>query len=283
MPEIQLEQGTIHYRETGSGAPVVLIHGLLVNGQVWDGVVSRLPADVRCIVPDLPLGSHATAMSPGADVTPMGVSGMIAELIEKLDLREVTLVGNDTGGALCQLVCAHHSDRIGTLVLTNCDAFENFPPPALRLVMRFLARMPGAVAELAQLGRLRPVRNAAMKLAPLTVEPIPDGLLKSWLAPLRDRRVRKDLVSFLRGISPHRTLEAAERLRGFDRPVLIVWGMRDRFFPIADAERLIAILPKGRLERIENARTFVQLDAPARLAELVADFARPAEMAAVET
>ena len=273
MPEIQLTQGTVHYRDEGSGPVVVLIHGLLVNGHVWDGVVERAAEDARLIVPDLPLGSHPRAMNDGADLSPLGVAGLIAELLERLALEDVTLVGNDTGGALCQLVCAHHPERVGRLVLINCDAFENFPPPAFRVPVKVLARVPGAVAGLELMGRTRVMRRATMSIAPLTVQPIPDELLRSWIEPLRDRGVRRDLVHFLRAISPRDTLDAAERLRGFKRPALLIWGLRDRFFPRAEADRLAATLPDARLETVENARTFVQFDAPERVAELIVSFA----------
>ena len=273
MPEIQLTQGTVQYRDEGSGPVVVLVHGLLVNGRVWDRVVDRAAGKVRLVVPDLPLGSHPIAMNAGADLSPRGVAALIAELLEKLDLHDVTLVGNDTGGALCQLVCAHHPERIRGLVLLNCDAFENFPPRAFRGVVKFLGRVPGAVATLELFGRTRIARRATMSIAPLTVEPIPDELLRSWLVPLRDPGVRRDLVHFLRAIDPQDTLAAAETLRHFERPALLVWGLRDRFFPLTEAERLKAVLPKARLETVENARTFVQLDAPERVAEQVVGFA----------
>jgi pimeloyl-ACP methyl ester carboxylesterase len=269
MPEITLSQGTIEYRDEGAGPPVVLIHGLLVGGTVWDRVLPEISASARCIVPTLPLGSHKLPMNRGADLSPPALASLIAELLERLGLDHVTLVGNDTGGALCQLVVAAHPERVGRLVLTNCDAFENFPPPAFRALVKGLARVPGAVAALAVFGRLRPMRRAAMSLAPLTTEPVPDALLESWIAPLRKREVRRDLLSVLRGISPTCTLEAAERLPRFGRPVLIVWGTEDPFFPLADAERLVALFPDARLETIASARAFVQMDAPERLAELV--------------
>jgi pimeloyl-ACP methyl ester carboxylesterase len=272
MPEIQVSAGQVQYRDVGSGPPVVLIHGLLVNGTVWDRLVPVLSPGARCIAPDLPLGAHRTPMTTGADLSPSGLARLIAELIERLELDDVTLVGNDTGGALCQLVVADHPGRIARLVLTNCDSFEHFPPPAFRFVVRALGRVPGAVAGLELLGRLRPMRQATMSVAPLTVEPVPDELLKGWLAPLRDRGVRHDLVQVLRGIDPSYTIEASDRLRGFEGPALIAWGMRDRFFPFSDAERLAEVLPDSRLERIENARTFVQLDAPDQLAELIGAF-----------
>ncbi|HEY2770179.1 MAG TPA: alpha/beta hydrolase [Solirubrobacteraceae bacterium] len=280
MPEVELNQGTIQYRDQGEGPVVVLVHGLLVNATVWERVIGGLSEHARVIAPDLPLGSHPTAMRGEADLSPLGLAALIADFLEALGLEEVTLVGNDTGGALCQLVCVWHPERIGRLVLINCDAFENFPPPAFKGVVRFLSRVPGAVAAVELSARLPAVRNASMKVAPLTLNPVPDELVKGWVAPLRDRGVRRDLVRVLRGIDPRYTLEAAERLRGFDRPALLVWGMRDKFFPVAEAERLAERLPDARLERIENARTFVQLDEPARVAELVGAFvSEPAEMA----
>ncbi len=280
MPEIQLSQGIINYSDEGAGPAVVLIHGIMVNGSVWDEVRPALARRARCVVPELPLGGHRIPMNADADLSPTGLAGLIAELLERLELEDVTLVGNDTGGALCQLVCAHHPDRIGRLVLTNCDAFENFPPPALRPVIRIMGRVPGSIRFLDLVGRFRALRSLSMSVAPLTVEPVPDERVKAWIAPLHDRRVRRDLARVARGISPDLTLAAAERLRHFDRPALIVWGTRDKFFPVAEGERLARTLPQARFEAVENARTFVQLDAPARVAELVGEFVGGAPIAA---
>jgi pimeloyl-ACP methyl ester carboxylesterase len=163
VPEIKLSQGTIHYREQGSGVgggPVLLIHGLLVNGTIWDRTLPRLAQHARCIVPDLPLGSHATPMDQAADLTPPGLAALIAELITALGLEDVTLVGNDTGGALCQLTTAANPALVGRLVLTNCDSFEHFPPRAFKPLVSALARVPGIVAATSALAALRPVRKA---------------------------------------------------------------------------------------------------------------------------
>lgn len=282
MPEIKLPQGTVHYRDEGAGPPVVLVHGVLVDGGVWDRVLPALSAHARCIVPDLPLGSHRHPMEKGADLSPPGLAAIVAALIERLDLDEVTLVGNDTGGALCQLVVTNHPGRIGGLVLTNCDAFENFPPPAFRLLIKGLARVPGAVAALGALGRFRVMRRLSMAAAPLTVEPVEDTVVASWVAPLRKRAIRRDLIKVLRSIDARHTIEAAERLPAFRRPVLIAWGTRDPFFPLTDAEKLAARFPDARLERIDGARAFVQIDAPARLAELVAGLASRAPLSKQE-
>ena len=175
-----------------------------------------------------------------------------------------------TPAARCaQILCANHPQVVGRLVLTNCDAFENFPPVAFRAIEAAGAHVPGAVAALDLVLRSRVLRRTLMAAAPLTVRPLPDEMLADWFAPLRDRRIRSDLRAVLRGISPDHTLAAAERLRAFERPALIAWGTRDRFFPLRDAVRLARTLPHARLETIDNARTYVQIDQPERLAELL--------------
>jgi pimeloyl-ACP methyl ester carboxylesterase len=146
VPEIELAQGTVRYRDEGSGPPIVFVHGALVDGRLWEPVVDRLASVARCVVPDLPLGAHRIAMRPDADVSPTGLAQLIADLLSALDLRDVTLVGNDTGGALCQLTVTRRPERIGRLVLTNCDAFDNFPPAMFRgLVVAARLRLLAAV------------------------------------------------------------------------------------------------------------------------------------------
>jgi len=275
MPELQLTQGTLNYRDEGEGPAVVFVHGLLVNGRVWDDVMPFLGTRVRRIVPDLPLGSHPIPMRPDATLDPPALAGMVAELIERLDLTDVTLVGNDTGGALCQLVIAQHPDRIGKLLLINCDAFENFPPRAFAPALTMLRRVPGLLALVADLGRTRTGRRVAMKTAPLTVTPVRDELVQSWVAPLRRRGVRRDTLKVMRAIAPEHTLGAVDGLRRFERPAIILWGLRDVFFKVDDGERLVQTLPQARLETVDDARTFVQLDAPERVAELVLELALP--------
>jgi pimeloyl-ACP methyl ester carboxylesterase len=134
VKEIRLEQGYVRYREVGVGEPILFVHGVLVNGVLWRDVVTRLSGRFRCVVLDLPLGGHSVAMRPEADLSPRRVASIIADFMEALDLRDVTLVGNDTGGAICQIVIANHPGRIGRLVLTNCDAYEAFFPLLLRPV-----------------------------------------------------------------------------------------------------------------------------------------------------
>ena len=194
MPEITLPQGTIHYRDEGAGPPLVFVHGALVNGRLWEPVVERLAGDVRCIVPELPLGSHTRPMTADADLSPTGLARLIADFIAALDLEDVTLVGNDTGGALCQLVVGRHPERLARLALTNCDAFENFPPKAFRgLVIGARTRTLNAAM---QPMRVRSVRRLPLAYGWLTKRPLPDDVLDGWVEPyLSDPGIRRDTAA----------------------------------------------------------------------------------------
>ncbi len=272
VKEVRLPRGTIRYREAGAGAPIVFVHGLLVNGALWRQVVPPLAAEFRPIAPDWPLGGHQPPMDPDADLTPRGLARLVADFLAALDLRDVTLVGNDTGGALSQLVIAHHPERIGRLVLTNCDAFEHFPPPLL-LPFKWGGAVPGFTAALAHTLRLPPVRR--LLYASLARRRPDPAVLDAYFAPLiRDRGVRRDAAKVLRGVSNRATLEAARAFPAFRKPVLLAWGEDDPFFPIRDAERLQQAFPDARLERVARSRCFVSEDQPERLAELIADFLR---------
>ena len=269
--EITLPQGVIRYREFGEGRPVVFVHGLLVDGRLWDTVAAQLRG-VRAIVPDWPLGSHQVAMSRKADLSPRGVAKLVDDFLAALALDDVTLVGNDSGGAVSQLVAAYHPQRIGRLVLTNCDAFENFPPKMFAY-LGVVARIPLGLTLLAQSMRMPGALQMPFAFGMLTKRRIDKALLADWVRPVRtDRGVRRDARKFVLGQTPELTLAAAEQLTRFRRPALIAWGADDPFFRFTYAERLAAILPEAQLVRIEDARTFVSLDQPARLAEAIQAF-----------
>jgi pimeloyl-ACP methyl ester carboxylesterase len=275
MKEVRLPQGTIRYRDTGSGEPIVFIHGLLVNGLLWRKVTPLLDRDFRCIVPDLPLGSHQPPMNADADLSPPGLAAIVDGFIEELGLDRVTVVANDTGGAIAQITAANHPDRISRLALTNCDAFENFLPPAFR-PLQWAARVPGLLTVALQGMRFDLLRRRSPMAFGWLIKKDPKGApLAEWMRPfLSDREIRRDTVKVLRGISPRYTIEAAERLRSSDRPTLIAWAIEDRFFKVSFAERLAATIPGARLERIEDSYTFVSEDQPERLAELIAGLVR---------
>jgi pimeloyl-ACP methyl ester carboxylesterase len=276
--------GTIHYRDTGgSGDPILFVHGFLTDGTLWRKVIPLLEDRYRCIVADWPLGSHRTPMEPNADLTPPGLARVISDFMDALELEDVTLVGNDTGGAICQLVATRHPERLGRLVLTPCDAYENFLPPMFR-PLQTIARVPGAIFAIGQGLRLTPLRHAPNAFGWLAKHGPDPEVTRAWLEPLlASRGVRRDTAKVLRGISNDYTLEAAEQLADFDRPTLIAWAPEDRFFKFKYGERLAATIPNARLERIEDSWTYVCEDQPARTAELIGAFVRETAPQAVES
>jgi pimeloyl-ACP methyl ester carboxylesterase len=277
---IKLPQGNIHYREYGEGPAIVFVHGLLVDGRLWRKVTPLLEDRFRCIVPEFPLGSHPEPLNPDADLSPPGLARIVSGVLEGLDLQNVTLVANDTGGAISQITAANHPDRIGRLVLTNCDAFENFLPPAFR-PMQWAARVPGGLTAMMAGMRFAPLRRLPNAYGRLIKRDFDDAPTREWVEPyLTNKGIRRDTIKVLRAIDPKYTFEAAEKLRTFDRPAMLAWAVEDRFFKLSFAERLAETIPGARLEKIEDSYTFVSEDQPVRLAELIARFARePAPVA----
>jgi pimeloyl-ACP methyl ester carboxylesterase len=268
--EIDLPAGRIRYREAGEGRPIVFVHGYLVDGRLWDGVVDRLADRYRCIAPDWPMGAQQIAMNPDADLSPPGVAATIASLLEALDLDDVTIVGNDSGGAMSQVLVTRHPERIGRLVLTNCDTHENFPPGIFK-AMPPLAKLPGGMTVLSAPFRIGAVARAAFK--PFAQTKIPDDLVASWMAPsLGDPGIKRDATKVTAGMNKRYTLEAAEKLSGSNLPLLLTWAPGDKFFPIKYAERLARETPNARIVEIPGAKTFVALDQPQRLADEIAAF-----------
>jgi pimeloyl-ACP methyl ester carboxylesterase len=273
MREVDLGTSRVRYWERGDGAPVVFVHGLLVNADLWRNVVPRVAAaGLRCIAPDWPLGSHDIPV-PDADLSPPGVAALIAAFLERLDLHDVTIVANDTGGALTQILMSEHPQRIGRVVLTPSDCFDKFFPPMFALLPR-LARAPGGTSLLVTALRWRRLHRLPLAFGWLTKRPVPDPIVDSFLGPSRrDTAVRRDLTRFLRGVHRRHTQAAARRLPRFTKPVLLAWAADDRVFPISLAHRLADVLPDAEVVPIEDTYTFVPEDQPDRLAELVVEFA----------
>lgn len=273
--EIGLTGGQVRYRDTGGAGPaVVFVHGLLADGRLWDPVLPRLAAaGVRCLVPDWPLGAHRIPM-PGADLTPPGVAALIGEFLERLDLREVTVVGNDTGGGLTQLLMARRPERVVRVVLTSSDAFEYFPPPRFRY-LRLLPWLPGSLSLVGRVSTWKLASRVPFGFGGLTKHGLAAELTTSWAEPLRrDPGVRNDVRRFPRAMRPRLTVAAAEALRGFDRPVRLVWAWEDRAFPIWLAHRLAEVLPDARVVGVGDSYTFMPQDRPDRLVEEILEFLR---------
>ncbi len=271
--EIDLPAGRIRYRDAGEGRPIVFVHGFLVDGRLWDGVVDRLSDRFRCLAPDWPIGAQQIAMNPDADLSPPGIAATISSFLDALDLDDVTIVGNDSGGAMSQVLVTRHPRRIGRLVLTNCDTHENFPPGIFK-AMPPIAKLPGGMTLLSAPFRIPALARTAF--APFSRAGIPAELVASWMAPATSvPGVMRDAKKVTAGMDKRFTLAAAEALRDSELPILLAWAPGDRFFPISYAERLAAEAGNATIVRIADAATFVPLDQPGPLAEEIANFAGP--------
>ncbi|TQK51309.1 pimeloyl-ACP methyl ester carboxylesterase [Streptomyces sp. SLBN-118] len=272
MPEIELSAGTITYEDSGGdGPPVVLLHGLVHDATVWRKVVADLRRDHRCIAPTLPYGAHRTPMRPDVPLSPDSVNELIAEFLDRLDLREVTLVESDCGRA--QTVASAHPERLARLVLISCEAFDNYPPGAPGKMISFVCKVPGGIALTARILGLKPLRRLPIGFGALTKRPVPDAIVDNWLRPLlTDKAIRADFKRYNAGMRTTELLEAAEGLRKFDRPALVVWATEDRMMPREHGRRLAELLPQGRLLEIEDSCTLIAEDRPDALIAALRDF-----------
>ena len=275
MPQIELSAGTIAYSDTGGGGPViVLLHGLLMDASLWDEVTADLSPGHRCVAPTLPLGAHTRAIKPGADLSLPGIAKLVAEFLDRLGLDDVTLVGNDTGGAVVQLLAADGAPRVGRVVLASCDAFGNFPPGLTGKTLALAGKLPPPLFSLAmQQMRLRPLRRLPVAFGWLTKRG--DAATARWIRPvLTQPEIRRDTARMLRSVFADKRLllRTAEALPAFDRPALVVWAADDRVMPPEHGRRLATLLPNARLFEIPDSYTLIPLDQPAQLAEAIRKF-----------
>ena len=279
MTSIELPHGVVTFRVAGpadsAAPPVLFVHPFLMDGSLWSGVADLLAAKgIRSYAPDWPLGAHRTPMTPGTDQSPRGVARQILHFIEALDLRDVTLVGGDTGGALCQFLLDTDPSRIGRVVLTNCDAFDTFPPFPFSIIF-FLLK-----GEMRMKANLQPMRWRAFRHSPLGLGLLANKLdpaqTRAWVEPsLSDKAIRKDAIDFLRAAKPKDLLDVSTRLNQFTGPVTIVWGTADRAFKTALGRRLQQAFSNATFVEVPNAKTLVSLDAPGQLADAIVATAAP--------
>lgn len=272
--EIDLPGGRIEYHDTGAGAPVLFVHGLLVNADLWRHVVPAVAvAGHRCLTPTLPLGAHTIAV-PDADLTPTGLADLLADFLERLDLTDVTVVANDTGGAITQVLLTRRPERIGRVVLASVDSYEAFLPQPFT-ALGVLARVPGSIRPFTELMRIRALHRLPLAFGLVAKRPVPPEIADSYLLPSRDSAaIRKDLRRFLITARRRYTLEAARHFADVRVPVLLAWAREDRIFPIEFAERLARDLPDATLTLVDDSYTFLPEDQPELLTRRILEFTR---------
>jgi pimeloyl-ACP methyl ester carboxylesterase len=264
MPEVELEAGVIEYEDSGGDGPVlVLVGGLAMDWRLWQGVIEGLGDDYRCIAPTMPFGSHRRPMNPDADLSLRGLGRVVAELIERLDLSDVTLVFNDWGGAQT-MVADGLLARVARLVLVSCEAFDNYPPGLAGQAALFAAKAPGGLSLMRQTILRRPLRRMPFVYGQMSKRGVPDDLIRSWLEPLRRREIQRDLRKYVGDVRQgKRDMAAAtETLSSFERPVLVVWDSEGKMMPTEHGPRLAAAFPDARLVEVGDSYTLVPIDRP---------------------
>ena len=263
--------GTIEYRDIGEGPTIVFLHLVIAEASHWDKMVPLLADRFRCVFPTLPMGAHRIPADDDADLSAAGLAHAVAELLDHLDVRDVTLVGNDSGGAISQVVAMNHPERLGRVVLTNCDMYDDFPPKIFRY-FNLLPYIPGSMSITARALKVKAFWKLPFVFGRLTNEV--DGVkIHRWAdALLASKLVRRDANKVIKGFGPHVTNEAAAALRSTTLPFLVAWGADDKAFKPALAQRLCSEVPTARLVMIENCKTLVCWDQPERLSQLIAEF-----------
>jgi pimeloyl-ACP methyl ester carboxylesterase len=269
---VAIPAGAISYRDRGDGSPIVFVHGVAVNGDLWRHVVPRLAGSHRCITPDLPWGAHSLPLKSDADLSLPGMARITADFIDALGLDEVTIVANDTGGAVAQALVGRHPERIARLVLTSCDAFEKFPPTPQKY-LEVMARSRLLTWVVAYTAQFKAIQRLPTAYGFVTSRPMPPDVMRSFTDPVRlNAGVRRDFRRMLRAVDTKYTFEAADRLAGFDKPALVLWADNDKIFPRDHGRRLAKLLPQGRFELIPDSRTFIPEERPDRLATAIEAF-----------
>jgi pimeloyl-ACP methyl ester carboxylesterase len=270
---VELTAGPVEYVDTdGRGAVVVFLHGLAMDGRVWQEVVAALSPDHRCILPTLPFGAHRRPMRPDADLSLRGIGAIVAEFLERLELDDVTLCFNDWGGAPV-MIAAGLMHRVARLVLTPCEAFENYPPGLAGRAATLSGRLPGGL-QLARAALLSPLRRLPFLYGQMSKRGVPAELLRTWLEPLRDPAIRRDLSKYLADTRRGRRdlLAATQALSSFQKPVLIVWNSEGKMMPPGHGRRLAQSFPNSRLVELPDCYTLIPIDQPAALAREMRHF-----------
>jgi pimeloyl-ACP methyl ester carboxylesterase len=267
---VDTDFGQIACARTGQGPAAVFLHGVPLNAYHWRGQFSRL-ADARtCIAPDLlGLGHTRPATGCGLDFTTQ--ARMVLQTLDRLGVEQFDLVGSDSGGAIAQIVAANAPERVRTLVLTNCDVHDNWPPPAFMpaWTLARAGRLADAMAEM--LGNLGLARSdLGLGAAFETPEHITEDLVEAYIGPIAATPERREMLDrYVVAMDPAHTLAIAERLTQIQAPALIVWGTDDVFFPTRWAHWLAERLPKAAVVELAGSRLFFAEERPEYLSGLI--------------
>ena len=255
---VETPSGRIGYVEPGSGPVALFVHGVLLNGYLWRHQLAELSDVRRCIALDLLAHGH-TEIDAGQDVSVTANAHMLAEFLDMLGIDQVDLIGNDSGGGICQIFAALYPSRLRSLVLSNCDAHDNWPPDAFKPFVDMVAA-GGLEDTLKAMLEDKAVYRSEQALGPAYEHPerVSDDTIETYLRPfLASAQRTRDLERFVNAFDCRHTLAIEDRLRQVRAPTLIAWGTDDVYFPVEWSHWLAQAIPgtKGRVE-FDGARIF---------------------------
>lgn len=273
MKRIATSAGIIEYADEGTGPPVVFLHGLLMDHEVWDAVIPLLPSRFRYIRPVLPLGSHRIPLHDDADLSMDGMVGLVAEILDTLDLDDVTLVHSDWGGALF-LTALGLDRRVGRMIVLPCEAFDNFPPGLPGKMATLAVRLPGGIALAARQLRIGWLRRLPLLWGWMVNGPVDPAQMRRWTDPvLTDSRIRRDVTKYVTtDFDGAELIRRTEALADFDGHALVLWSPDNRVMPPAHGLRLAELLPRGRYVPMPGAAVLPMLDDPQAVATAIGAF-----------
>ena len=272
---LELPQGHLEAFRRGEGPPLVFAHGWLANANLWRRVVDALAVRFACHVLDLPLGAHRVPLDPGADLSAEGCGELVADALDALGLDEVTLVGNDSGGAYSQIAVSRRPVPVARLVLTSCETpHDEFPPPPFD-GLPALGREPERLRQLLAALEDPEVRKLPAAFGLLVKHPLEPAVSDSYALPcLRSEGVLRDTAKAMAGASTAAVQAAGARLvEAWARPSLLIWSDEDPVFPLDNARRYAAELANAELVEIDDSYSFTPEDRPDAVAAAIAAFA----------
>lgn len=263
MKKVEIDGNTIEYEDFGKGHPMIFIHGAFSSGKTWRKVLPELSEHFHCIVPEWPFGGHKIPISNTLDFSPTGIADLIAKFLKTLDLHNVIIVANDTGGAYAQIFTAKYGKNVSHLILSNCEGFEIFPPKKFQS-LKSMVKVPSYLWLLSKVFSYKPSLKWDMTFGLLSHTLKKEEIFEFYVKYfVENKLIRRDFKKLAIEWHPKYTEKASKELRKFNNPALILWGVDDsELFPIELGRRLNAIFSNSTFVEIENSKTYVQEDNP---------------------
>ncbi|HEX8957085.1 MAG TPA: alpha/beta hydrolase [Burkholderiaceae bacterium] len=263
--------GKIAYIDRGQGDVALFLHGFPLNSYQWRGAIERLSTERRCIAADM-LAHGQTETAEGQDVSVAGQASMIADLLDKLDVKTVDIIASDSGGAVAQIFMARHPERVRSALLTNCDTEPDSPPPAVLPVIELAKKGKYAEKWLLPWSKDKDLARSAKGLGGLTFTrpaELSDRTLGMYLDPLVATPQRRALIdAYAIALAPNPLAGLEAQLRQSAIPVRIIWGMADNIFDTSGADYLDKLFPRSQgVRRIPEAKLFWPEEYPDLIAE----------------